>query len=88
VEPGKRPRITLTPTLVLKDGKPVIVISVAGGDLQDQTTLNLLLNHIDFGMLTSWQIESLKLVRKRVLECDPKEPTKKQTAQHGNPAGK
>ncbi|HJN09736.1 MAG TPA: gamma-glutamyltransferase [Pirellulaceae bacterium] len=51
VEPGKRPRITLTPTLVLKDGKPVIAISVAGGDLQDQTTLNLLLNHIDFGML-------------------------------------
>jgi gamma-glutamyltranspeptidase/glutathione hydrolase len=51
VEPGKRPRITLTPTLVLKDGRPVIAISVAGGDLQDQTTLNLLLNHIDFGML-------------------------------------
>jgi len=51
VEPGKRPRITLTPTLVLKDGKPVIGISVAGGDLQDQTTLNVLLNHIEFGML-------------------------------------
>lgn len=51
VEAGKRPRITLTPTLVLKDGQPVIAISVAGGDLQDQTTLNLLVNHIDFGML-------------------------------------
>ncbi len=51
VQPGKRPRITLTPTLVMKDGKPVVAISVAGGDLQDQTTLNLLLNHIDFGML-------------------------------------
>ena len=51
VEPGKRPRITLTPTLVLKNGKPVIAISVAGGDLQDQTTLNVLLNHIEFGML-------------------------------------
>lgn len=51
VQPGKRPRITLTPTLVLKDGKPVVAISVAGGDLQDQTTLNLLLNHIEFGML-------------------------------------
>ncbi len=51
VQPGKRPRITLTPTLVTKDGKPVIAISVAGGDLQDQTTLNLLLNHIEFGML-------------------------------------
>ena len=51
VEPGKRPRITLTPTLVLKNGKPVVAISVAGGDLQDQTTLNVLLNHIEFGML-------------------------------------
>jgi len=51
VQPGKRPRITLTPTLVLKDNKPVLAISVAGGDLQDQTTLNLILNHIDFGML-------------------------------------
>jgi gamma-glutamyltranspeptidase/glutathione hydrolase len=51
VQPGKRPRITLTPTIVLKDGKPVLAISVAGGDLQDQTTLNLMLNHIEFGML-------------------------------------
>jgi len=51
IEPGKRPCITLTPTLVTRDGKPVIAISVAGGDLQDQTTLNVLLNHIEFGML-------------------------------------
>ncbi|MCG9128125.1 gamma-glutamyltransferase [Candidatus Poribacteria bacterium] len=51
IEPGKRPRITLTPTLVLKDGEPVLAISVAGGDLQDQTTMNLLLNFVEFGML-------------------------------------
>ena len=50
IQPGKRPRITLTPTLVLKDGKPVMAISVAGGDLQDQVTLNLLLNAIEFDM--------------------------------------
>lgn len=37
--------------MVLKNGKPIIAISVAGGDLQDQTTLNILLNHIHFGML-------------------------------------
>lgn len=58
VEPGKRPRITLTPTLVTKGGKPVIAISVAGGDLQDQTTLNVLLNHIHFGMLPSAAVTS------------------------------
>ncbi|MFQ6035199.1 MAG: gamma-glutamyltransferase family protein [Sedimentisphaerales bacterium] len=51
IQPGKRPRITLTPTIVLKDGKAVMAISVAGGDLQDQTTLNCLLNHIEFGMM-------------------------------------
>ena len=49
-ESGKRPRITLTPTIVTKDGRPVLGIAVAGGDLQDQTTLNVLLNHIEFGM--------------------------------------
>ena len=50
IQPGKRPRITLTPTLVLKDGRPILAISVAGGDLQDQTALNLLLDFVDFGM--------------------------------------
>ncbi|MBM3211057.1 hypothetical protein FJZ33_02490 [Candidatus Poribacteria bacterium] len=50
IQPGKRPRITLTPTLVLKNGKPILAISVAGGDLQDQATLNLLLNFVEFGM--------------------------------------
>lgn len=51
LEAGKRPRVTLTPTLIMKDGKPVGAISVAGGDLQDQTTLSLLLNRIEFGMM-------------------------------------
>jgi gamma-glutamyltranspeptidase/glutathione hydrolase len=50
IEPGKRPRITLTPTLVLRGGKPVLAVSVAGGDGQDQATLQLLLDAIDFGM--------------------------------------
>ncbi|MBN1676355.1 MAG: gamma-glutamyltransferase [Kiritimatiellae bacterium] len=50
IQPGKRPRITLTPTIVLKGGRPVMAVSVAGGDLQDQVTLNLLLDAIEFGM--------------------------------------
>src|SRR5439155_17055385 len=50
IEPGKRPRITLTPTIVLKDGKPAFAVSVAGGDMQDQATLQLLVSAIDFGM--------------------------------------
>lgn len=50
IEAGKRPRITLTPTLVTCDDRPMIAISVAGGDLQDQTTLNVLINSVEFGM--------------------------------------
>ncbi|MSR59434.1 MAG: hypothetical protein EXS05_17625 [Planctomycetaceae bacterium] len=50
IEPGKRPRITLTPTLVLKDDVPVIAVSVAGGDGQDQVTLQMLVNLIDYGL--------------------------------------
>lgn len=53
IAPGKRPRITLTPTLVLKDGNPAFAISVAGGDLQDQVTLQLILDVIDFGKTPS-----------------------------------
>jgi len=50
IVPGKRPRITLSPTIVLEGREPVLAISVAGGDNQDQMTLELLLNHIDFGL--------------------------------------
>ena len=50
IEPGKRPRITLTPTIVLKDGKPVLAVSVAGGDGQDQAALQMLLDCLDFGL--------------------------------------
>lgn len=50
IEPGKRPRVTLTPTIVTRDGRPVIAISVAGGDMQDQATLSVLLNQIEFGL--------------------------------------
>jgi gamma-glutamyltranspeptidase/glutathione hydrolase len=52
VAPGKRPRITLTPTLVLKDGRPVMAVSVAGGDQQDQTAIQVVLNRLVFGMDT------------------------------------
>ena len=50
IAPGKRPRITLSPALVLRSGKPVVAISVAGGDLQDQAGLQLVLDYIEFGM--------------------------------------
>ena len=50
VAPGKRPRVTLSPTLVLKDGKPYMVLSTPGGDNQDQSLLQMFLNVVEFGM--------------------------------------
>lgn len=50
IGPGKRPRTSLTPTLVMKEGKPFLAISVAGGDMQDQAALQLILDVIDFDM--------------------------------------
>ncbi|MGH9629067.1 MAG: gamma-glutamyltransferase family protein, partial [Bryobacteraceae bacterium] len=58
---GKRPRITLSPTLVTKDGKPVIVASTPGGDNQDQSILQLLLNVIEFGMNAQQAVEAPRL---------------------------
>jgi gamma-glutamyltranspeptidase/glutathione hydrolase len=48
--PRKRPRTTLTPSLVLKDGKPWMVFGTPGGDQQDQWTLQFFLNYVDFDM--------------------------------------
>ena len=58
--PGKRPCTSLTPTLVMKDGEPVMVFGMPGGDLQDQGTLSCFLNIIDFGMELDDALEAPK----------------------------
>jgi gamma-glutamyltranspeptidase/glutathione hydrolase len=50
VEPGKRPRATLTPSMALKDGEPYLAFSVQGGDSQDQNLLQFFLNVVEFDM--------------------------------------
>jgi gamma-glutamyltranspeptidase/glutathione hydrolase len=60
VAPGKRPRITLTPTLVLKNGEPFMVLSTPGGDNQDQALLQVLLNIIEFGMNPQEAVEAAR----------------------------
>ena len=50
VAPGKRPRVTLTPSLAIKDGKPYMAFGVQGGDTQDQNLLQFFLNMVEFGM--------------------------------------
>ncbi|MFL6290855.1 MAG: gamma-glutamyltransferase, partial [Thermoanaerobaculia bacterium] len=68
LEPGKRPRATLTPSLALKDGKPFLSFAVQGGDSQDQNLLQFFLDVVEFGMtvqeaaegpnITSYQMRS------------------------------
>lgn len=50
LQPHKRPRATLTPTLVMKNGEPYLAFGTQGGDAQDQWTLQFFLNVVDFGM--------------------------------------
>jgi len=50
IQPGKRPRITLSPTLLFRENLPVMAISVAGGDQQDQAAVQVILNYVEFGM--------------------------------------
>jgi gamma-glutamyltranspeptidase/glutathione hydrolase len=50
LEPRKRPRATLTPSMVTKDGEPWMAFGTPGGDSQDQITLQFFLNYVEFGM--------------------------------------
>ena len=58
VAPGKRPRVTLTPSLALKDGKPWLAFGVQGGDSQDQNLLQFFLNVQEFGMTPQEAVEA------------------------------
>lgn len=58
IEPGKRPRVTLTPTLAIRDGAPYIAFSVQGGDSQDQNLLQFFLNVVEFGMTPQEAVEA------------------------------
>ena len=58
IEPGKHPRVTLTPTLALKDGKPFLAMAVQGGDTQDQNLLQCFLDVVEFGMTIQEAVEA------------------------------
>lgn len=58
VQPGKRPRVTLTPSLAMKNGKPYLAFAVQGGDTQDQNLLQFFLNVAEFGMTVQQATEA------------------------------
>ena len=49
-EAGKRPRSSMAPTIVLDDGEPVVAVGSPGGSTIITTVLQILVNHVDFGM--------------------------------------
>ncbi|MEX1185683.1 MAG: gamma-glutamyltransferase [Gemmatimonadaceae bacterium] len=61
IEPGKRPRVTLTPTMALKDGAPYLSFAVQGGDSQDQNLLQFFLNVVEFGMTVQQASEAANI---------------------------
>lgn len=61
VEPGKRPRVTLTPTLALKEGEPFLAFAVQGGDTQEQNLLQFFLNVVEFGMTVQQASEAANI---------------------------
>ncbi|MHA4806482.1 gamma-glutamyltransferase family protein [Flavitalea flava] len=61
VEPHKRPRVTLTPSLALKEGKPYLCFGVQGGDTQDQNLLQFFLNIVEFGMTVQEATEAANI---------------------------
>ncbi len=58
VAPGKRPRVTLTPSLAMKNGKPFLSFAVQGGDTQDQNLLQFFLNVVEFNMTVQQAAEA------------------------------
>src|SRR5436309_10299878 len=61
IAPGKRPRVTLTPGLALKDGKPFLASAVQGGDTQDQNLLQCFLDMVEFGMTVQEAVEAANI---------------------------
>jgi gamma-glutamyltranspeptidase/glutathione hydrolase len=58
---GKRPRVTLSPTLVTRQGQPYLALSTPGGDNQDQSLIQLLLNVFEFGMNAQNAVEAPRI---------------------------
>jgi gamma-glutamyltranspeptidase/glutathione hydrolase len=61
LQPGKRPRATLTPSLALRDDKPYLIFSVQGGDTQDQNLLQFFLDVVEFGMTVQEATEAANI---------------------------
>ena len=85
IQVGKRPRITLSPTLLFRDDHPVMAISVAGGDQQDQAAIQVILNYVEFGMSPEEAFQRPAILHHafhQFLQPGPRRPGQPVCAQH------
>jgi len=61
LEPGKRPRATLSPGMALRNGQPYLSFAVQGGDAQDQNLLQFFLDVVEFGMSVQQATEAANI---------------------------
>jgi gamma-glutamyltranspeptidase / glutathione hydrolase len=61
IAPGKRPLSSMTPTIVLKDGKPVLVVGTPGGSRIITTVLEIIVNVIDHGMTLQEAVDAPRI---------------------------
>src|SRR5690606_11016555 len=59
--PGKRPRATLSPSMALRDGMPILAFAVQGGEAQDQNLLQFFLNMVEFKMSVQQAVEAANI---------------------------
>ncbi|AXA92344.1 gamma-glutamyltransferase [Massilia sp. YMA4] len=70
VEGGKRPRSSMAPTIVLRDGKPAFTVGSPGGATIITTVLQTIVNHVDFGMPMDEAIAAPRLSQRNAAETD------------------
>ncbi len=58
VKPGKRPRLTPSPALILRDGRPFMGVGTPGGDVQSQSMMQVFLNATEFAMTMQQAVEA------------------------------
>jgi gamma-glutamyltranspeptidase / glutathione hydrolase len=68
LEPGKRPRATLSPSMALRDGQPFLSFAVQGGDAQDQNLLQFFLNMVEFKMSVQQAVEAANVNSYQMLD--------------------
>jgi gamma-glutamyltranspeptidase/glutathione hydrolase len=66
--PGKRPRVTLSPTIVVGPGKNLLTLSTPGGDQQDQALLQVLFDAVEFGLNTQAAVERPRFQSEHLVE--------------------